>query len=51
MVAHRLSVGDRFVRRLIREKQLKAIRLGTRWRVDSRDLDAFIDAHRNGDPD
>lgn len=48
MVAHRLSMGDRFVRRLIRTKQLKAFRLGTRWRVDSRDLDAYIDKHRDG---
>ena len=48
MVAHRLSAGERFVRRLILKKKLKAFRLGTRWRVDSRDLDAFIDGLREG---
>jgi hypothetical protein len=31
---------------LIREKKLAAIRLGTRWRVDPADLQAFIDARR-----
>lgn len=57
-VAHRLSASQEFVRRLIREKKLAAIRLGTRWRVDPNDLQAFIDAQRvesqangNGDGD
>lgn len=45
-VAHRLSASQEFVRRLIREKKLAAIRLGTRWRVDPVDLQAFIDAQR-----
>jgi len=45
-VAHRLSVGEAFVRRLIREQKLPAIRLGRGFRVDARDLQAFIDAHR-----
>lgn len=45
-VAHRLSASEEFVRRLIREKKLPAIRLGTRWRVDPRDLEAFVDAQR-----
>jgi excisionase family DNA binding protein len=45
-VAHRLSVGEAFVRRLIRDHKLVAIRLGGRWRVDARDLQAFIDAQR-----
>ena len=45
-VAHRLSVSPGFVRRLIRDKKLKAILLGTRWRVDPIDLQAFIDAQR-----
>jgi len=48
MVAHRLSTGERFVRQLILKKKLKAFRLEHRWRVDSRDLDAFIDALRDG---
>ena len=45
-VAHRLSASQEYVRRLIRDRKLKAIRLGTRWRVDPVDLQAFIDAQR-----
>jgi excisionase family DNA binding protein len=45
-VAHRLSASQEYVRRLIREHKLPAIRLGTRWRVDPHDLEAFIDAQR-----
>jgi excisionase family DNA binding protein len=45
-VAHRLSASQEFVRRLIRGKKIAAIRLGTRWRVDPIDLQAFIDAQR-----
>lgn len=44
-VAHRLSVSQEYVRRLIRSKRLLAIRLdGPRghWRVKAVDLDAFI---------
>jgi excisionase family DNA binding protein len=45
-VAHRLSTGCEFVRRLIRSGQLPAIRLGVRYRVDARDLEAYIVACR-----
>lgn len=45
-VAHRLSSSQEFVRKLIRDGKLAAIRLGTRWRVDPADLQAFIDAQR-----
>jgi excisionase family DNA binding protein len=45
-VAHRLSASQEYVRRLIREHKLPAIRLGARWRVDPRDLEAFIESHR-----
>ena len=45
-VAHRLRASQEHVRRLIRGHELVAIRLGTRWRVDPRDLEAFLDAHR-----
>ena len=45
-VAHRLSASQEFVRRLIREKKLAAIRLGARWRVDPQDLQAFLDKQR-----
>ena len=47
-VAHRLSLSEDFVRRLIRRRQLAAIRFGTRYRVDPADLQAFIDAQRIG---
>jgi len=46
-VAHRLSASPWFVRQLIRSKALPAIRLGARWRVDPRDLEAYIDRHRH----
>lgn len=45
-VAHRLSASPGFVRQLIRTHQLHAIRIGTRYRVDPADLQAFIDARR-----
>jgi excisionase family DNA binding protein len=45
-VAHRLRASQEHVRRLLRAKKLAAIRLGTRWRVDPADLQAFIDAQR-----
>lgn len=45
-VAHRLSASQEFVRRLIRDRKLAAIRLGTRWRIDPGDLQAFIDRQR-----
>jgi len=45
-VAHRLSASPGFVRQLIRTHQLPAIRIGTRWRVDPQDLQAFINARR-----
>lgn len=45
-VAHRLSVSQEFVRQRLRTKQLAAVRLGGRWRVDAADLQAYIDARR-----
>jgi len=50
-VAHRLSASHEYVRRLIREGKLPAIRLGTRWRIDPLDLQAFLDAQRTSDDD
>jgi excisionase family DNA binding protein len=47
-VAHRLSVSPEYVRDLLRKKKLPAVHLGRRWRVDAADLQAFIEAHRNG---
>lgn len=45
-VAHRLSVSQDFVRRLIRDKKLAAIPIGRRWRIDPVDLQAFLDQQR-----
>lgn len=46
-VAYILKCSQEQVRRLIRSKKLTAIRFGPRsWRVDPRDLQAFIDARR-----
>ena len=45
-VAHRLSLSEDFVRRLIRKRELAAIRFGTRYRVDPIDLQEFIDRQR-----
>lgn len=47
-VAHRLGTSQEHVRRLLRQKKLPSIRLDTRWRVDPVDLEAFIDARRQG---
>jgi excisionase family DNA binding protein len=49
-VAHRLSVSDGYVRKLIREKKLKAIRLGSIFRIDPDDLQAFINQLRDDPP-
>lgn len=45
-VAHRLGFSPEYVRQLLRDHALPAIRLGTRWRVDPLDLQAYIDKHR-----
>ncbi len=45
-VAHRLSLSEDYVRRLIRKRQLPAIQFGTRYRVDPEDLRQFITAQR-----
>jgi excisionase family DNA binding protein len=47
-VARELKVSPEFVRRLLRERKLAAVRLGKRWRVDQRDLQSFIDRQRLG---
>jgi excisionase family DNA binding protein len=46
-VAHRLGASQDFVRRLIREGRLPAVRLSPRFlRVDARDLETYIEACR-----
>lgn len=45
-VADRLGTTTRFVRRLRAERRLPFVKLGKHLRVDSVDLEAFIDTHR-----
>ena len=45
-VAWKLNMGQGQVRKLIRDGDLPAIRIGTQWRIDKKDLDAFIEARR-----
>lgn len=46
-VAERLGTTTRFVRRLRAERRIVFIKLGKHLRVDSRDLDAYIEACRD----
>lgn len=47
-VAHRLSASPEFVRRLLRDGKIAGIRFGKRWRIEPRDLQAFIERQRRG---
>lgn len=42
-VAHRWSVSQEFVRRLIRSGQLPARLIGSRWRLEPHDVQAYYD--------
>jgi excisionase family DNA binding protein len=44
--ADRLATRPRFIRRLIAEKHIPYIKLGSHVRIDTTDLDAFIDGGR-----
>lgn len=44
--ARRLGVSMTTVRRLIEAGELPAVRVGRVYRMDPRDLDAFIQAHK-----
>ena len=46
-VATRLGTTTRFVRRLRAERRIAFIKLGKHLRVDSRDLDAYIESCRD----
>ena len=54
-VAQRLQIHPDTVRRLLRAGRLKGIRKGTggmaEWRIDPRDLEAFIEAGRRRRPE
>lgn len=49
--AHRMGVGQDYVRELLRAGTLKGVKLGRRWRIDPVDLEAYIDRHRTGETD
>lgn len=44
--AERLGTGPRFIRRLVAEKRIPYIKLGSKVRLDDADLDAYIAAGR-----
>ncbi len=48
--AERLGTTTRFIRRLRTERRIAVVKIGRHIRIDSRDLDAFIDAGRQ-EPD
>jgi excisionase family DNA binding protein len=50
-VAHRWSVSQEFVRRLIRRGQLPAILVGQRWRIAEPEVQAYLDRQRHAGPD
>ena len=44
LVAERLNVGERFVRRLIQERRIEVRRLGKHVRIKESAVEAFIEA-------
>ena len=44
--ADRLGTSTRFIRRLIAERRIAFVKLGKHVRIDSTDLDAFVEAGR-----
>ena len=45
-VAKKLGLSEYRIRELIREKQLRAVKIG-RWRIKPEDLEAFVKARTN----
>jgi excisionase family DNA binding protein len=41
-VAAQLSCSAKYVRKLIKDGSLRAVRLGREWRVDQEELDLFV---------
>ncbi len=44
--AERLATKPRFIRRLIAERRIPYVKLGSHVRIDTNDVDAFITAGR-----
>lgn len=49
--ARKLGYGQAHVRQLIKEGKLPAVRFGRRWRIDPKDLRAYIDRNRTSETD
>lgn len=49
--ARKLGYGQAHVRWLIKTGKLRAVRFGRRWRIDPRDLRAYIEKHRTPEID
>jgi excisionase family DNA binding protein len=49
-VAYQLKCSQETVRRFIRDRKLIAVRLGTQYRVDPLDLQAFIESQKVAHP-
>lgn len=47
-VAGLLKVHDRTVRRLIDGEKLKAVKIGTTWRISESDLNDYLEANKTG---
>ncbi|WNK00625.1 helix-turn-helix domain-containing protein [Thalassospiraceae bacterium LMO-JJ14] len=50
-VAALLKMRESTVRAWINDGQLRAIKFGRDWRVAQRDLEAYLDAHANRQPE
>lgn len=45
-VAEYLCVSSRTVRRMVDDKELRSVQVGRQKRIDPRDLDDFVKAHK-----
>lgn len=45
-VAELLKVHDRTIRRLIDNKKLKAVKIGTTWRISEDDLNEYLESNK-----
>lgn len=49
-IALRLQLNERTITQWLRRGYLRGFKLGKEWRVNPRDLDAFLEAKANVDP-
>ncbi len=50
-VANRLQVNERTVTQWLRKGHLRGFKVGKEWRISSNDLQAFLEASANMQPD